>query len=372
MDSARTAVANLTMAAVFAGPETPLRLEPRPLPEPGPGEVIVKIRMATICGSDLHTFSGRRAGHVPSVPGHEMTGEVERLHPSGARDFLGRPLHEGDRITWSMLWSCGACFYCWRGLRAKCERLRKFGHDDARAGHGPFGGYARHCHLPAGTAIFKIPANVPDRVASPANCATATVAAAMRTAGPVEGRSVVVRGAGMLGLTACAIASSAGASSVIAIDLDQTRLRLAARFGAVVTVDASLPAGDIEQIVLRTTERRGADLAFDFAGTAESCESLPALLRPGGHAVLAGSVFPSRPMALPAELLVRRMLKLSGVHNYEPSDLERALGFLSGDGCRFPFEELVDAVFPLERINEAIAHATTMRPPRVGLQPNQT
>lgn len=359
------------MAAVFAGPQTPLRIEPRPLPEPGPGEVIVRVRMATICGSDLHTFSGRRPGNAPCVPGHEMTGDVERLHASGARDFLGRPLQEGDRITWSMLWSCGACYYCWRGLRAKCERLRKFGHDDSRSGQGPFGGYARHCHLPAGTAIFKIPAHVSDRAAAPANCATATVAAAMRAAGPVEGRSVVVRGAGMLGLTACAIASAAGASAVLAIDIDPARLRLASRFGAMVTADGSLPDSEIERIIRRATGERGADIAFDFVGTAESCETLPALLRPGGHAVLAGAVFPSRPMAISAEQLVRRMLKLSGVHNYEPSDLERALGFLAGDGCRFPFEDLVDAVFPLERINEAIAHAETVRPPRVGLQPNQ-
>jgi putative phosphonate catabolism associated alcohol dehydrogenase len=349
-------------AAVFHTPNAPLRLQDLPLPDPAPDEAIVRIRCATICGSDLHTILGRRPGPAPSVLGHEMTGEIAALPAGGLRDFHGQPLSPGHRVTWSMLWSCGDCHYCRQSLRSKCERLRKFGHEQ---GLHLFGGYAEYCHLPAGTAIFRVPANLPDSVAAPSNCATATVAAVFRIAGSVAGHCVVVSGAGMLGLTACAMAASQGASSVIALEPCPTRRTLAARFGATAAVRPS----EARAAVLDATAGRGAGFALEFAGVPESCESLPPLIRPAGHLVRAGSVFPSRPLALPPEHFVRSLLRMTGVYNYQPADLDTALAFLSAQSAAFPFHELAPAAFPLEQINEAIALAATGIHPRVAIVP---
>ncbi len=188
-----------TCWAVFRGPGLPLDLERCAIPRPAGSEALVRVRCATICGSDLHSCFGRRPSPVPCVPGHEMTGEIVALGPEGACDFRGNPLAPGDRVTWSMVWSCGECFYCRRGLRPRCERLMKFGHEAMAPGRTLIGGMAQYCHLPPGTAIFRVPPSVTDAAASPANCATATVAAMLRNAGPIAGDVVVIHGAGMPG-----------------------------------------------------------------------------------------------------------------------------------------------------------------------------
>jgi putative phosphonate catabolism associated alcohol dehydrogenase len=356
-------------AAVFRAVGEPLKLERFPIPDPQGSEIVAKILCATICGSDLHSYYGRRHSPVPSVLGHEMVGRVQAAGPAGAKDFRGRPLAVGDRIAWSMVWSCGACFYCSRDLRPKCEKLMKFGHEPIVPGRALVGGMAEHCHLPEGTAIFRVPGNLSDAVASPANCATATVAAIFRYAGPVAGQVVVVQGAGMLGQTACAMAAMGGASQVIAIEPDARRRANALRFGAMEALDSALPEKEILARVRELSAGQGADIGIEVAGYPESIELGVGLLRVGGRFVMAGATFPSRPVQLPGELLVRRMIQIVGVYNYSPEDLESALAFLSQAAGRYPFEELVGRRFPLSAVNEAIHYAETERPPRVALIP---
>jgi alcohol dehydrogenase len=298
-----------------------------------------------------------------------MVGEIADMGPHGARDYRGLPLERGDRVTWSMVWSCGQCFYCRNGLRPKCERLMKFGHQTIMSGRALTGGMAEYCHLPEGTAIFRVPENVPDAVASPANCATATVAAVFRNAAAVEGEVVVIHGAGMLGQTACAMAASAGAAHVIAIEPDARRRENALRFGADVALDGALESREILECVKSLSGGRGADAGLEFAGHPESIELGVELLRNGGRFVMAGATFPGRSVQLAAEQLVRRMIRITGVYNYSPEDLESALAFLARAVHRYPFEGLVGARYPLSEVNAAMAFAENERPPRVALIP---
>jgi putative phosphonate catabolism associated alcohol dehydrogenase len=361
--------ATSSLAAVFRAVGEPFTLEPFPIPTLKGSEALVRIRCATICGSDLHSYFGRRHSPMPSVLGHEMVGEVAEMGPAGARDYRGAPLALGDRVTWSMVWSCGECFYCRRGLRPKCERLMKFGHEEIIPGRALLGGMAKHCWLPEGTAIFRVPRNLPDTVAAPANCATATVTAVFRNAGPVTGEVVVIHGAGMLGLTACATAARGGAARVIVIEPDARRRETALRFGAGVALDSAIDPSEITGRVRELSEGRGADVGLEFAGYPESVELGIGLIRMGGRFVMAGSTFPSRPVQLSAEQLVRRMIRITGVYNYAPEDLETALTFLSSAVDRYPFQELVGASYPLREVNAAVAFAESERPPRVALIP---
>ena len=138
--------------AVFRGPGRRFDLEERPLPRHlGPREVLVRIRLATICGSDLHTLAGRRDEPTPSVLGHEGVGEVVALGPGRSE------CAPGDRVTWSLADSCGHCAACaeW-DLPQKCRRLFKYGHAPLSDGTGLNGTYATHLLLRSGTAVVVV------------------------------------------------------------------------------------------------------------------------------------------------------------------------------------------------------------------------
>jgi putative phosphonate catabolism associated alcohol dehydrogenase len=331
-------------AAVFLDPGQPFRIQSFPLPTLQHGETLVRIRCATICGSDLHTHAGRRISPTPSVLGHEMVGHIAAI--SGASPFA-----IGDRVTWSMVWSCGQCPRCLSGLHAKCERLYKFGHAAITDDSHFSGGFAEYCLLPAGTSIFKVPHNLSDPVAAIANCATATVAATLRLAGPLKDKSITILGAGMLGLNACSMARHFGAGPIHVIDSNPARAALAVRFGA----SGHHPGTGSASIVM------------DFTGSPDAMESAIHLLDTGGTFVLAGAVFPSRPIQIPAEQIVRKCLRIVGVHNYSPTDLEQALQFLAS--TIDPFDSLIEGHFTLDQINEAFAYATDSNPPRVSIYP---
>jgi len=190
-----------------------------------------------------------------------------------------------------------------------------------------------------------------------------------RQSGAVAGQVVIIHGAGMLGLTACAMAAAGGAARVIALEPDPRRRELALRFGAGAVLDSRLDAAEIAACVKEASAGRGADLGLEFAGYPESVELGIGLLRVGGRFVMAGATFPSRPVQLSAEQLVRRIIRITGVYNYAPEDLETALAFLAGAVERYPFEALVGARYPLREVNAALAFAETARPPRVALLP---
>lgn len=353
---------------VFDGPGEPLRVERVPLPKLAAGEVLVRITCCTLCGSDLHTFAGRRSEPTPSVLGHEMVGVVEALGPGPpACDVAGMPLAIGERIVWAVAVGCGSCFYCDRGLPQKCERLFKYGHQRLDANQPLTGGLADYCHLVAGTSIVRVPVELPDLVACPSSCATATVVAALAAAENVAGETVLVQGLGMLGLTGCALARSrCGARRVIATDPDTARRELALQFGA---TDAVSPGQELTETVLEATDRRGVDASLEFSGSPQAIESGLPLLRIGGRYVLVGAVAPMTPVAIDPEMIVRRWITLRGVHNYAPADLAAAVDFLARRHDDFPLHELVHGSFELDSVECAFEHAIGSRSTRVAVVP---
>jgi alcohol dehydrogenase len=352
-------------AAVFHAPDTPLELREFPLPAPRVSEVLVEVIACTLCGSDLHSLHGRRNVPTPTVLGHEILGRVAAFGPlAPRRDAAGQPLEVGSRVTWSIVANCGDCFYCRRGLPQKCQRQTKYGHEPLCPGGELTGGLADHCLLAPGTAIFRVPDEISDATVCPANCATATIAAAIDAAGELKDRSVLIMGAGMLGVTATAWARSAGAEHVITCDLSPERLSLASAFGATHTCSPDAAASVVEA----QTAGYGVDVAVELTGSPEAFEALLPLIRLGGRAIVIGSVFPSRPVPLLLEQLVRRCLTLRGIHNYAPQHLRAAIEFLASSR-EYPFETLVAEWHPLAAINDVVASSQTSRALRVGIRP---
>src|ERR1700677_4356849 len=118
------------LASIFEGPGRPLQTRLVPLPALGDGEMLVHIGLTTICGSDLHSFDGRREVPVPTILGHEILGTIVDIGPRTPQvDAAGQPLAVGDRVTWSLVISCGGCYYCQHELPEKCAHVVKYGHE---------------------------------------------------------------------------------------------------------------------------------------------------------------------------------------------------------------------------------------------------
>jgi alcohol dehydrogenase len=346
----------MARAAVFHGPGEPLELREFPLPNLQEGEALVEITCSTICGSDLHTIRGDRPTAGPTVLGHEMIGHIVELPASGSTptDVAGNRLAKNDRVTWSVAASCGSCFFCRHALPQKCEKLFKYGHETIERS-ALSGGLAEFCHLTSGTAIVKVPETLSDHVACPANCATATVAGACRIAGDCHKKSVLVQGAGMLGLTTAAMAAAQGATAVVVTDLSDRRLARAKEFGATHTVLVTDDSATLSEMIHEVTAGRGIDVAFEMSGSPAAVEQSVDLLRVGGQLVLVGSVSPTRAAKLLPEKIVRKLLRIEGVHNYTPADLAVAVGFLETASKDYPFGALVGAEIKLEDVNAQIA-----------------
>ncbi|MGV0836191.1 zinc-binding dehydrogenase [Mycolicibacterium thermoresistibile] len=322
----------LTRAAVWTGDDVTVHRVA--MPTPAAGDTVVRVRLATVCGSDLHTVAGRRPAPCPTVLGHEAVGEVV---VAGARSGVT----VGQRVVWSVTVSCGRCGRCRAGRRAKCVSVRKVGHEHFHGDWPLSGAYAEHIVLPAGSTIVRVPDEVPDAVAAPAACATATVLATLDAAGPLAGRRVLIHGAGMLGITATAACAMSGAT-VQTVDLDPDRVRLARRFGS--------------------TELSGpVDVAIDFSGSTAALGEAFSRLDVGGVLVLAGSVLPTPALAVDPELIVRRWLTLTGVHNYEPHHLREAVEFLRHSRDRFDWHALVADPVGLDAIGSALTPAPSGR-----------
>lgn len=349
------------LAAVFSGHGHPFDLREFPVPAPGRGEVLVDITCSTICGSDLHTWHGRRQEPTPCILGHEIVGRIVAFGAGAPRtDLRGEPLAEGDRITWTLAASCGECFFCRRGLPQKCEHLFKYGHSAISPGREFSGGFAECCLLNAGTGIVRLPDDLSDALSAPANCAVATVASAFRIAGPVEGATVAILGCGVLGLTAAVMARSLGAAEVITSDVNPGRADAARRFGSRTFCE---PA-ELKEITAGLTRGRGADLTMEFSGSSAAVAVALAATRTGGVSIIAGTTTPGGSVDLDPNDLVRRMLTLKGLHNYAPCDLVTAIDFLGESKDLFPFESLQGNRFRLTDIEEAFESSTS----RAGLR----
>lgn len=330
-----------------------------PVPDPEPGAVLVRLTHAGICGSDLHIWRGEMKGLYGETPkdltfGHEMCGRVERLGAGVATDSLGAPLREGDRVTYCYFFPCGRCPVCLQDEMGACPRK---GRANRVAGTPPYfnNAYGDYYYLRPGHFIFRLPEEIPDVMATPANCALAQVIYGFKRAGLRFGHTVVVQGAGGLGINAVAVARDMGADQVLVVDGVPERLALARDFGA----DHTLSLRELDtperriQAVMDLTGGFGADVVADFVGYPQVVPEGLRMLRGGGTYLEVGSISPGNIFSYDATALVRGGVRLVGVSNYSPWALGEALAFLERTRGRFPFERVISHVFPLERISEA-------------------
>ncbi len=358
--------------AVFSAPCTELEIREYPLPEVGPEDILVKIRRTNICGSDLHMWRGhgpRLAPGLDRVLGHEMMGEVYRLGKRGQRDCLGQPLQEGDRIVYNYFVPCGACAVCLQGSPACPNRYRHWlGQDVADSPHF-HGAYGEYYYLHAGQTVCKVPAELSDALVSSVNCALCEALYGLDQIGLRLGDTVVIQGAGGLGLYATAVAKEMGASQVIVLGRRPERLALARAFGADLTL-SSIDTTEEErrQCIFDHTRGQGADVVAEFVGSPHAVSEGIQLLRAGGRYVWIGNVTPGLfPCDLDPGTVVRRAQTIQGVIAYAPWVLPRALDFLVRRRQVYPFDQILSHTLPFPEINAAFACASAGQALRVSL-----
>lgn len=345
----------------FEGPGIPFAAQQRAVPGIGAGELLVRNLYTTICGSDLHTFSGTRKEACPTVLGHEIVGVVEQIGAShSGYDDNKDLLAVGDQVTWSVFSSDPGSMCSLRGMPQKGDRLFKYGHAVINEEQAFHGGLSEYCILKEGTAVLKLPEAMPLPVAATINCAIATVAGSLRLAGEIKGRRVLITGMGLLGLACAAMCREAGASVVIAADVAATRLELASQFGA----DTILKLDDVSG----TEVLRRVDIAFDMSGAPDAMEYGLNALAVGGVAVWVGAVFNTRKIQVDAEKVIRNLVTIKGLHNYNVADFRSALDFMKDNWDRYPFRNVVAREFALADAQEAFNYALAHKPLRVGVR----
>jgi len=345
------------LAAIFHQAGSPFTFETVPVRDLQEGETLIEVICCSLCRSDLHTQQGLRIEPSPTILGHEIIGRV--IESSAG-------ISVGTRVTWGIAASCGECYFCLKGIPQKCGGLFKYGHMRVSDDEPLSGGLATHTLLRKGTTILSVPDAVSDEVGSLANCAIATASAGDWASGADAGDVAVVMGAGILGVTACAMLHSRGCH-VLVFDPVSAALPRASAFGAAATADNK---EYLRSLVAEATNGRGADVCLELSGQLEAVGMALELARTGGTVVLAGTTTPVGEVAVAPEQIVRRLLKIVGVHNYSPADLEDGLEFLRTHHDAYPFQDLIGPTFPLAEVDAAFMAAGQSAGKRVMVRPN--
>jgi threonine dehydrogenase-like Zn-dependent dehydrogenase len=324
----------------------------------GPGAVRAAVDYGGVCGTDVHLQAGRLAIPIPLVLGHEGVGRVEALGEGVERDALGAPLAVGDRIAWASSIACGSCFYCRDAQEPTlCERRRIYGITRSLAEPPHLtGSWAETIYLEPGTTVVRLVDAQPSLAVIALGCAGPTVVHALLHIAPVRpGDSVVVQGAGPVGLAAAMYARLAGAHPVILVGAPAGRLALAGELGV---ADGLL---DIEQLdprqrqeaVRADTAERGADLVVECTGVPSAVPEALDLVRPGGRVLVLGQYTDHGPTLLNPHLITRKQLTLAGSWAFSGAHFLEYVRTVPQLLARFPLERMV-TTFPLARAQDAI------------------
>jgi len=325
-------------AAVLYGPED-VRMEERPIPKAGAGEVVVKVKAALTCGTDAKVFL--RGGHPtmirpPAIFGHEFAGDVAEVG-EGVEEFT-----PGMRVVSANSAPCNRCFYCKVGRQSMCEDVLYIN-----------GAYAEYTSVPPRIVrqnLLEIPAGVPYEHAALVEPLACAVHGAEES-GIRVGDIVVVNGAGPIGLFFVQLAKLKGAW-VISSDVVTQRLQVAESLGADKIVDASGVADQVAAVRALTPASRGADVVIEATGVPQVWEKSLLMGRKGAIINLFGGCKPGTSITVDTKLLHYSELTIKGVYHHTPYYVRRALDLIARR--QIDAEAFITRRLPLSRVAEAL------------------
>jgi len=352
---------NSCTAAVLASYKQPLQLRQFPIPQPGPGEALIRVEMAGICGTDVHLADGELDIPLPVILGHETVGRIEQIGPELERDWLGTPLTTGDRVTWASSVVCGECYYCRQKRQpTRCVARKAYGISYC-ADQAPHlrGGYAELILLRPGTAIFRIPDSVPTAAVVGAGCALTTALHGLERATVTLGDVVVIQGSGPVGLAALAVGLQSGASKVIVIGAPERRLQFAREFGAnaVISVEEATSPEERRKLLFDLIGPYGADVVVECVGRPSAVPEGWEFCRDGGKYLVLGQYANADEVLMNPHIITRKQLQVIGSWGFEPRHVAAALKLLENPHWQKRFESEVTDRYPLAQANDALQKA---------------
>ncbi len=285
-----------------------VRLEEVPMPQIGPGELLVKVQASGICGSDVMEWY--RIKKAPLVLGHEITGEIVEV----GKDV--QHYHTGDRVFVSHHVPCNTCRYCLHGLHTVCETLHTTNYDP--------GGFAEYLRVPpinVDRGVFLLPDEMSfedGTFIEPLAC----VIRGQRLARLLPGQTVLVLGSGISGILHIAMARATGAGRIIATDISEYRLEAAQRFGADCVVHA---AADVPSRLLQANDKRLADLVIVCTGALPAFQQALESVDRGGTVLFFAPTEPGVDIPVPVNEFWRNGITLMPSYGGSPFDIGTAI-----------------------------------------------
>ena len=319
-----------------------IRVEDIPKPECGPGKLLVRVDACAVCGTDLKSRQhGNPRIKAPLVMGHEFTGIVEVVSSDAVGDFV-----PGDRVVMATSVSCGRCYYCLHGWRNLCENL-------APMGFSYPGGMAEYVAIPAlalqGGHAVKVPPHVEAKcaaLAEPVSCAVNSV----RQCDVRQGDTVLVMGAGPMGLLNALVARAAGASTILLSEPNPLRRNQAANFDLDRILDPE--TDDVTKIVRDVTGGRGADVVIVAAPAIPPQEQALSLVRKRGTVCLFASLpIGNNILTIDSRTLHYGEIRLIGSSDSTPEHVREAVEMIATQ--QIPAEKIASHCLPLDQIEQA-------------------
>jgi L-iditol 2-dehydrogenase len=352
-------------AAVLAAPGAPMELRTFDRPRLDAGAVLLRTLGSEVCGTDVHLAKGQLAGvPYPIIPGHVSVGVIEEIGRGPVLDVDGEPLAVGQTVTFLDVYgSCGRCWFCTVGhATTRCPSRKVYG-VTLSADEGLLGGWAEYIHLRPGVHIVALGRGLDWRAFLSAGCGMPTALHAVSLGEIQFGDTVLVQGAGPVGLSAAVLAQLRGAGQVIVIGGPEVRLAAARRFGADTTIDISTTTEPERLAAVRElTGGRGADVTIEATGVPAAVPEGMRLTRDAGRYVVVGQYTNAGDATFNPHLDVnQKHLDVRGCWGSDVGHLYRSVQVMAKYAGQFPWTDLISGEYTLARAQDALDDVAAQR-----------
>lgn len=357
----------------MVAPNTPLEIWELDEPALEPGSVLLETVASEVCGTDVHLYHGQLAGvPYPIIPGHVSVGRILEA-PGVEADALGTPLRPGDVVTfYDVHETCWSCYHCLVARQPnRCPSRKVYGITYS-ARDGLLGGWSEKIYLKPGVKVFKVPDGVSPEQLIGGGCGLFTGFAAVDRTQMQLGDTVLVQGAGPVGLSAAAFAALGGASSVFMIGAPESRLELGRVFGVDRTFDLNQTSmEERREEILSLTGGRGPDVVIEAAGHASAVPEGLNLVRDGGTYVIVGHYSDVGEIQVNPHLDInQKHADIRGQWGTGFQHLTRALTLLARHSKKLPLDRIIGKRYGLEGAQEALADLEALRVTKALITPN--
>lgn len=320
--------------------------------DPDPGGALIRVVLGGVCGTDVHLMRELADNYpLPVILGHEGVGRIEKLGSEISTDFASTPVKPGDLVYWSPKRACGRCYTCAVLDEGPCEQALFCG----PASEPSWASHAEYAWLPRGMPFFKVPDGVAPEAVIALGCGLPTAVRGLDLTGPVQfGETVVIQGAGPVGLAATLISRVAGAREIIVIDGNAERLRRAKLLGATATVALDSGAEERRRIVQDLCGPVGPSVVVEAAGFLDAFPEGVDLAGKCGRYCIVGLFGAVGTADIPPRTLTLKNLRIQAAHSPKPRHYYRALHLAAAMADKVPLADLITHRFPISHAMDAL------------------